>query len=138
MVDQLHISDRVLQHDLLKQLKPTFKHVMNPNCYHLHGPTGVKYATQRIRKVLQGLRRLLNIKCRSLSASFHTRERCERRASKSSGWSMMESLVDSTRNYLHRFVLWWVNASSQVWQYEELLHRFIIGIIVLQRLLRRC
>lgn len=53
MVDQLHISDRVLQHILFKQLKPTFKHVMNPNCYHLFGPTGVKYATQRIRQVLQ-------------------------------------------------------------------------------------
>ncbi|APF03575.1 TPA: hypothetical protein ACJ5DT_003081 [Legionella pneumophila] len=25
---------------------------MNPNCYHLDGPTGVKYATQRIKKVL--------------------------------------------------------------------------------------
>jgi RNA-directed DNA polymerase len=53
MVDQLHISDRILQHILLKQLKTTFKHIMNPNCYHLHGPTGVKYATQRIRQVLQ-------------------------------------------------------------------------------------
>ncbi len=53
MVDQLHLSDRVLQNILLKQLKPTFKHVMNPNCYHLFGPTGVKYATQRIRKILQ-------------------------------------------------------------------------------------
>lgn len=53
VVDQLHPSDRILQHILLKQLKPTFKHVMNPNCYHLDGPTGVKYATQRIRQVLQ-------------------------------------------------------------------------------------
>lgn len=25
---------------------------MNPNCYHLDGPTGVKYATQRIKQVL--------------------------------------------------------------------------------------
>lgn len=53
MVDQLHLSDCIFQHILLKQLKPTFKHVMNPNCYHLDGPTGVKYATQRIRQVLQ-------------------------------------------------------------------------------------
>ena len=53
MVDQLHVSDRVMQHILLKQLKPTFKHVMSKNCYHLHGPTGVKYATQRIRQILQ-------------------------------------------------------------------------------------
>jgi len=52
-VDQLHLSDRIFQHVLLKQLKPTFKHVMNPNCYHLDGPTGVKYATQRIKQVLQ-------------------------------------------------------------------------------------
>jgi hypothetical protein len=28
---------------------------MNKNCYHLHGPTGVKYATQRIRQVLQDM-----------------------------------------------------------------------------------
>lgn len=53
MVDQLHISDRVMQHILLKQLKPTFKHVMSENCYHLAGPTGVKHATQRIRQILQ-------------------------------------------------------------------------------------
>lgn len=53
MVDQLHPTDRIFQHILLKQLKPTFKHVMSPNCYHLHGPTGVKYATQRIRQVLR-------------------------------------------------------------------------------------
>lgn len=52
-IDQLHISDRILQHILLKQLKPTFSKVMNKNCYHLHGPTGVKYATQRIKQVLQ-------------------------------------------------------------------------------------
>lgn len=53
MVDQLHVSDRILQHILLKELKPTFKHVMNPNVYHLHGPSGVRLATQRIRKILQ-------------------------------------------------------------------------------------
>jgi len=50
MVDQLHLSDRILQHLLLKQLKPTFSHVMSPNCYHLHGPTGVKLATQRLKE----------------------------------------------------------------------------------------
>ena len=53
IVDQLHPSDRIFQHVLLKQLKPTFKHVMNLNCYHFDGPTGVKYATERIRQVLQ-------------------------------------------------------------------------------------
>ena len=51
-IDQLHLSDRIFQHILLKQLKTTFPHVMNRNCYHLFGPTGVKYATQRIRQVL--------------------------------------------------------------------------------------
>ncbi len=53
MVDQVHTSDRVLQHILLQILKPTFKHVMNPNCYHLHGPSGVRYATERIKQVLE-------------------------------------------------------------------------------------
>ena len=53
MIDQLHLSDRIFQHILLKQLKPTFKHVMNQNCYHLDGPSGVKYATQRIKQVLE-------------------------------------------------------------------------------------
>lgn len=53
MVDQLHISDRIFQHILLKQLKPTFKHVINPNCLHIYGPSGVKLATQRIRQVLE-------------------------------------------------------------------------------------
>ncbi len=53
MVDQLHVSDRILQHLLLKQLKPTFRYVMNPNCLHLDGPSGVKRATQRICQVLE-------------------------------------------------------------------------------------
>jgi RNA-directed DNA polymerase len=53
VVDQLHQSDRILQHILLKQLKPTFKHIMSPNVYHLDGPTGVQYATKRIRQILQ-------------------------------------------------------------------------------------
>ena len=52
-VDQLHPSDRVLQHLLLKQLKPTFAQVINKNCYHIFGPSGVKLATQRIRQILQ-------------------------------------------------------------------------------------
>lgn len=52
VVDQVHPSDRVLQHILLQQLKPTFKYVMSKNCYHLVGPSGVKLATQRIRKIL--------------------------------------------------------------------------------------
>jgi RNA-directed DNA polymerase len=53
MVDQLHVSDRILQHLLLKQLKPTFLYVMNPNCHHLAGPNGVQVATQRIKQVLK-------------------------------------------------------------------------------------
>lgn len=53
VVDQLHLSDRIFQHILLKQLKPTFKHVMNQNCYHLNGPSGVGLATQRIKQALQ-------------------------------------------------------------------------------------
>lgn len=52
VVDQLHISDRIFQHILLKQLKPTFSHVINPNCLHVYGPSGVKLATQRIRQAL--------------------------------------------------------------------------------------
>jgi RNA-directed DNA polymerase len=53
VVDQLHLSDRIFQHILLRQLKPTFPHIMNSNCFHLNGPTGVKYATRHIKKVLQ-------------------------------------------------------------------------------------
>jgi len=53
MVDQLHIPDRIFQHILLRILKPTFKLVMNKNCFHLDGPTGVKNATQKIRETLQ-------------------------------------------------------------------------------------
>lgn len=53
MVDQLHVSDRILQHILLKQLKPTFSYVMSPKCYHLQGPSGVKVATQHIQQVLK-------------------------------------------------------------------------------------
>lgn len=52
-VDQLHITDRILQHLLLKQLKSTYPYIINPNCLHLHGPNGVKLATSRIQEVLQ-------------------------------------------------------------------------------------
>ena len=52
-VDHVHITDRIFQHILLKQLKPTFPHVINPNCLHLYGPSGVKLATQQIRQVLE-------------------------------------------------------------------------------------
>ena len=53
MIDQLYLSDRIFQHLLLKIIKPTLKHVFNPNCYHIVGPSGVKLATQRCRQVLQ-------------------------------------------------------------------------------------
>lgn len=53
MVEQLHVTDRVLQNLLLKQLKPTFKHIINPNCLHIHGPSGVKLATQRVEQALE-------------------------------------------------------------------------------------
>lgn len=50
MVDQRHPADRVLQHFLMKILKPTCKYVMNPYCFHLHGPTSVKCATEHISR----------------------------------------------------------------------------------------
>ncbi|MEO9205335.1 MAG: reverse transcriptase/maturase family protein [Gammaproteobacteria bacterium] len=53
VLDQLHLSDRILQHVLLKQLKATIPHVTNPNCVHVHGPSGVKIATRRIREALK-------------------------------------------------------------------------------------
>lgn len=56
MIDQLHLSDRIFQHILLKQLKPTLPHVVNSNCLHVHGPSGVKIATQRIRDALQTIK----------------------------------------------------------------------------------
>src|SRR5262249_46435552 len=53
MVDQLYLADRVLQHILLQQLKPTFPHVMSKNCLHLAGPSGVKTATTVILQALK-------------------------------------------------------------------------------------
>jgi retron-type reverse transcriptase len=53
MIDQLHLSDRVLQHILLQQLKPTFGFVMSPRCYHLAGPSGVKRATSAVKAALE-------------------------------------------------------------------------------------
>ncbi|MHB1949462.1 MAG: reverse transcriptase domain-containing protein [Gammaproteobacteria bacterium] len=53
MIDQLYLPDRILQHILLKQLKPTIQHVTNSNCVHTFGPHGVQIATQRIRDALQ-------------------------------------------------------------------------------------
>lgn len=72
VVDQLHLSDRIFQHILLRQLKPTFKHIMNPNCYHLDGPTGVKHATSRINQLLQDQnpKYLLRVDIKSYYASI--------------------------------------------------------------------
>lgn len=57
IIDQLHLSDRIFQHLLLKQLKPTFQYVMNKNCLHLAGPSaGVKQANQRILQALGELK----------------------------------------------------------------------------------
>lgn len=53
VIDPLYLADRVLQHLLLQVIKPTFKHIMSANCYHLSGPAGVKHATQQILKVLE-------------------------------------------------------------------------------------
>jgi hypothetical protein len=72
VVDHLHLSDRILQHILLKQLKPTFKHVINPNCHHLEGPGGVRSATQRIKQELQKgeVKYVLRVDIRSYYASI--------------------------------------------------------------------
>ena len=52
-VDHVHITDRIFQHILLKQLKPTLTHAINPNCLHIFGPHGVKLATMRIHQALE-------------------------------------------------------------------------------------
>jgi len=52
VVDQLYIPDRIYQHVLLKQIKPTFKYVLHPHCYHMRGPAGVKVATKQIRNAM--------------------------------------------------------------------------------------
>ena len=52
VVEQLYVCDRVFQHLILKQLKPTFKHITNANCLHLHGPNGVKVAADKVDKAL--------------------------------------------------------------------------------------
>jgi len=51
-VDALYLTDRIFQHLLLKQLKPTLPHIINKNCLHIYGPSGVKRATKRIRETL--------------------------------------------------------------------------------------
>lgn len=53
MVEQLHLVDRIMQNLLLKIIKPTFKHLVHPNCYHMQGPSGVKSATQTVRQALK-------------------------------------------------------------------------------------
>ena len=53
VVDSVHVTDRIFQHLILKVLKPTFPYVMNSNCYHLNGPSGVKLALARIKEAMQ-------------------------------------------------------------------------------------
>lgn len=50
--DSIPIRDRVLLRVIYEELKPTFKHVINPYCYHLLGPNGVRKASADIRQVL--------------------------------------------------------------------------------------
>ncbi|MDI1351911.1 MAG: reverse transcriptase/maturase family protein [bacterium] len=51
--DSLYLPDRILQHIVYQQLKPTFAFVMNPKCVHLHGPNGVGLATKKIKMALK-------------------------------------------------------------------------------------
>ena len=53
VVDALYMPDRIMQHILLHEIKPTFKTVISENCYHLNGPHGVKLATARVREALE-------------------------------------------------------------------------------------
>ena len=52
VIDALYPYDRIMQHIILKQLKPTFAYVINPNCFHLLGPNGVGVATKKINAAL--------------------------------------------------------------------------------------
>lgn len=53
VIDQLHLSDRILQHLLLRMIRPTFKYVINSNCHHMAGASGVKRATTQIQQALK-------------------------------------------------------------------------------------
>ena len=54
VVDSLYLPDYILQHLLLQVLKPTFKHIINPNCFHLLGPSsGVKLASDKVNQALE-------------------------------------------------------------------------------------
>ena len=44
--------DRLMIHLLVTILRPTFKHVISPNCLHLKGPSAVKGITQQIKAAL--------------------------------------------------------------------------------------
>jgi len=108
-VDQVHLSDRVFQHGLLKQLKPTFKYVMSKNCYHLHGPTGVKTACE------QQTHELLRIVPHPRTLR---KARENIKAMVNDGVSLQK-----IKTYFRHFVIW-VN-TSELWTYEELLGWFI-------------
>lgn len=45
-------ADRMIIHLFLNILKPTFKHIISKNCFHLVGPNGVKNALQYIQNTL--------------------------------------------------------------------------------------
>jgi RNA-directed DNA polymerase len=50
--DSIPVRDRVLLRVIFEELKPTFKHVISPYCYHLLGPNGVRKASADIRQAL--------------------------------------------------------------------------------------
>lgn len=51
--DSIPMRDRVLLRIIYDELKPTFKQVINPHCYHLQGPNGVREASAKIRTVFK-------------------------------------------------------------------------------------
>lgn len=147
MIDQLHLSDRILQHILLKKLKSTFLHVMNPNCYHLHGPGGVKLATGRIRQIIQEKKPAFLIRAdiksfyksiphhqliQDVKKYYHDEKvrivphpRTLRKARENVKQMVADGVsLQRIRNYLSNWVTWWVRTSEK-WDYLELLKWYL-------------
>lgn len=67
--------DRLMMHLILTIIRPTFKHIISGNCYHLSGPSAIKGITRQLQSALKTNRfhYVLRVDIRSYYASIDHR-----------------------------------------------------------------
>ena len=102
--------DRVFQHLIYKLIKPTFKHIINKNCLHIHGPSASKTALKLNHITVVNLHK-----------------RCYHRALEKV--KLMQASAGSpekVHSYLRRWARWWAIMHGDI-GYEDVMGAWIEG-----------